>query len=450
MTEWRTGAGMQLYYFTYFLGSVGYTIPFFLIAFFFVLFFNPPEHEGIPYLLSQEPIFGVSIVSIIIVAARILDIFVDPLIAHKSDTLDHPEGRRLPFMKKAILPAAFFASLLFLPPFGDNSTLNTVWVTVFLAGCVMAFSAYVTPFLSNMSRLCQTEHERINLSTFQGLGESTGIIVAGQAPFLWTLLGETGYSPIESRQTAFVILSVVAFFLMLIPLFTLKGTDRSPAEKEKIHFTESIQLLLTNKNFLFFLISYGLFITCVEMVQAGAYYFVTVLLEMEATRVSGLIMIMVPSAIVAALAANGIAKKIGKKNTIIFSFLLLSGLLGFTFFLGKIPLDREIQAYTLFILAGIPLGTMPLLAMTIVTEQINLSARNSAQLEAIYIAGKNFSYKSAITIGAALFASLILSGKDRGDDLGIRIAIITALVFSIVALLFFSFFYKEPVKIKES
>ncbi|MCP5497789.1 MAG: MFS transporter [Leptospiraceae bacterium] len=409
------------HYISYFLGSAGYTVPFFLIALYLINFYNPPKHESLPVLLYQKPIWGFSILSIIIILVRVLDIAIDPIIANLSDKSSNPKGKRLPFMKRAFLPASFGAFLIFMPPNNFPSILNVIWVTFSMSICVIAFSTYVTPFLTHMSSLCKSEKDRINLSTFQGLGESIGVIIAGQAPFVWYILQSSNFSPIETRRISFLIFCIIAMFLMIIPLVLLKGTDIQKPSKS-FSLKEGLKTAFSNKNFRIFIISYTIFIICVEMVQAGAFYFVTVLLELDAKMLSILISLMVPSSILAAPIANIFAKKYGKKIVIACTFLFLAFLMVFLVFLGKYPISKELQAYLAFFAGGLPLGSMSVLVMAVVTDIVEKSKKYQEVPEAIFVAGKNFSYKTGITLGSAIFASMILLGKDRGDDLGIRLS----------------------------
>ena len=57
------------------------------------------------------------------------------------------------------------------------------------------------------------------------------------------------------------------------------------------------------------------------------------------------------------------------------------------------------------------------------------------------MAGKNLSYKIGIAVGAGLFASVALLGKDRGHDVGIRLSAIVALGLCLLAAVLFAWFY---------
>ncbi|MCB1325587.1 MAG: MFS transporter [Spirochaetales bacterium] len=431
------------YRLSYLLGSAGYTIPFFLIALYWINFYNPPAHDDLPILLPRGPIFlGISILSVIIVLARLADIVVDPLIARLSDRSQNRRGRRLPMMEKSFLPAAACMLLVFLPPQAGVGVINVVWVTVLLILGVTFFSAYVTPFLAHMDVLCRDEDDRISLSMYQGLGESLGVILAGQAPLIWSVAQYGGLDVLTSRQMSFFVLCSLAALLMLFPILALRGTEAGIHVPSETSVGQLVRRVLSSRDFAVFLVVYCIFIACVEMVQAGAYYYVVVLLELDSSMLSIFIAIMVPSSMLTAPVAANAARRFGKRRVILGVFLILAVLLALISELGHYPIGAAIQAGIIFFLGGIPLGGMTILVMAVVTEQIQ-RARNiyGEAPEAIFVAGKNLSYKIGIAVGAGLFASVALLGKDRGHDVGIRLSAIVALGLCLLAAVLFAWFY---------
>ncbi len=432
----------------YLLGSAGYTIPFYLSALYLIHFYLPPAHENLKPLLPTEPVFGgVGVLALILIGVRLWDIIVDPWIAHRSDRSRHRRGRRLPFLEKAALPAAAAGALLFFPPNANPGPANIIYVTIVFAILLTALSAFLTPLLAHMTSVCSNEDERLRYGAFQGGGEALGILTAGQAPLLWTLFESLGVAGFVSRQWAFVVLCVLAFVLMLVPIFALRGRDALPEQEDDAglltSFYSEFASVLRNRDFAVFLLAFAIFMACVEMVQAGAVYYATVLLELDDGWFSALMAVMVPSSLGAVPVADALSERFGKKAVILGTFVLLGVLLMLVSFLGEAyaPIPALVQAFVVFFLAGLPLGSMLALTMAVVADCADRAGSHSS--DAMFVAGRNFSLKTGVTLGAGMFASFALLGRDRGDDFGIRLSCWVGAVLIAVAFVIFAAGFRE-------
>lgn len=111
-----------------------------------IYFYQPSKESGIPNLIPQGRIvLGIlTIIGLIKAIGHIIDAVTDPLIAARSDKSGHPDGRRIPLMKKAAIPFGLCALLMFFVPLGKVSWLNAVWIAVFMWGYYF-FTLYMIP-----------------------------------------------------------------------------------------------------------------------------------------------------------------------------------------------------------------------------------------------------------------------------------------------------------------
>lgn len=135
------------------------------------------------------------------------------------------------------------------------------------------------------------------------------------------------------------------------------------------------------------------------------------------------------------------ANKIGKKRIVLFSLALLGFIFLGIFFLGKFNMNAEAQIYTLIALAAIPLASLNILPNAILAEIIEKDSKETGQnKEAIYFAVRYFFVKVAQTFGIALFAMLLIYGKDVGNDLGVRLNGMLGFGLCILAAIIFTRF----------
>lgn len=112
-----------------------------------IYFYQPSKESGIPNLIPQGRIvLGIlTIIGLIKAIGHIIDAVTDPLIASCSDKSKHPDGRRIPLMKKAAIPFGLCALLMFFVPLGKVSWLNAVWIAAFMWGYYFFFTLYMIP-----------------------------------------------------------------------------------------------------------------------------------------------------------------------------------------------------------------------------------------------------------------------------------------------------------------
>src|SRR5882757_3446591 len=101
----------------YAAGMMGWSILTNTIIVILPYFYLPPSNAGLIPLVPQLLVMGVlNIMSLIAASGRFIDAIFDPCIALLSDKSNNAKGRRIPFMKWAILPAVIFCTLTFYPP----------------------------------------------------------------------------------------------------------------------------------------------------------------------------------------------------------------------------------------------------------------------------------------------------------------------------------------------
>ncbi len=185
----------------YAFGMMGWSVMINLISVILVYVYAPPSTSGLPVLISQAVIFGVfNLISLITASGRLTDAVFDPMIAQLSDRSRNPKGRRIPFMKRAILPSVVFCCLIFHPLHQSESTANTVWLILALIGFYVSTTTYIIPYNALLPEMAPGSHDKVRLSTWQSVGYVVGIAIGSNAFNITDLLQHS--FGVESRLAA--------------------------------------------------------------------------------------------------------------------------------------------------------------------------------------------------------------------------------------------------------
>ena len=429
----------------YSLGQLGWSILSGIIQVWLIWFYNPPANVAIPEIIPRGAIFGfLTVIGLITMTGRFIDGITDPWIASLSDRSRNPKGRRIPFMAKAVVPFTLFTVFVFLMPVSSSSILNTIWLTVSLLLYYVFYTMYVAPYFALTSELGYTEKDRLDLSTYIALTWFIGYIIASGASFIWPIFQNMGMSLVSAIRLSIVLLSVIGFIFMMIPVLVIDEIKFVTVKPSPKSFKSALKSAFKNRNFVIFeifFLAYGIAIT---IFQTGNVFYVTVLLGFDETWVTIITAVTGIMAFVLYPAVNIFAKKLGKKRLCFFAMIMLISAYLYCAFLGVFPFAPVIQAFIFVIMAGIGFAIFGILPNAIVADIAkNDGDRTGEYKEGMFFAVQTFMNKLGQMIAMLMFTSILLLGKDPGDDLGIRLTGIVASAIGFVALIIFTKFQDE-------
>jgi GPH family glycoside/pentoside/hexuronide:cation symporter len=433
----------------YAAGMMGWSMLTNIIIVILPYYYLPPSNAGLIQLVPQLLILGVlNIMSLIVASGRLIDAFYDPFIASRSDKSKNPKGRRIPFMKVAVLPAALFCFLSFHPPVKAESMHNAWWLTFTLILFFISATTYIIPYNALLPEMTDTAAAKVRLSSFQQVGFVLGIIVSALSNNFadWV---QTAFH-ISDRNAALQLtigaLCCLAGLIMLIPVFSIDEKRYSASKPSHLALWPAIRKTFGNSNFKYYLISDFSYYMALSIISSGLLYFVTVLLRLPESEGGLLMGVMVGVSLVFYPLINWMAIRWGKKPVVLFSFALLSLIFVAIWFLGKFPMSPHAQIYTLVICAAFPLASLGILPNAILADIAQLDAEHTGEnREGMFFAVKYFFVKMGQTLGIALFALLTVYGKDPGADKGLRLNGLCGFALCLLAFIFFSRFKeKDP------
>jgi len=431
----------------YAAGMMGWSILTNTIIVMLPFYYLPPSNAGLNPLVPQLLLWGVvNILSVIAASGRLVDALYDPFIASLSDKSKNPKGRRLPFMKKAALPAAAFCFLTFHPLQRTESMQNAWWLAITMILFFIAATTYIIPYNALLPEMAKTPAEKVRLSSFQQVGFVLGIIVSSLANNFADAV-QTGFH-ITDRAIALqmTIGGICAFaaVILLVPVFCIDEKKYAVGKPSPVRIWTAIRKTFANPNFRYYLISDFSYYMALSIISSGLLYFVTVLLRLPESEGGMMMATMVVVSLVFYPLINWLAARWGKKPVVLFSFALLSVLFIAIYFLGRFPLPAHLQIYALLIGAAFPLASLGILPNAILAEIAQHdAARTGDNREGMFFAVKYLFVKLGQTLGIALFAFLTVYGKDPGHDQGLRLNGVCGMVLCLLAFVFFSRFKEE-------
>ncbi len=426
---------------------LGWSIMINIIAVMLIYFYIPPNNSGMGQLIPQVTVLGIfTLLSLIAASGRLIDAVTDPLIAFWSDRSHHPTGRRIPFMRVAVLPSVFFGILMFIPLEYQESYHNVWWLTAIQAAFYLSLTVYIIPYNALLPELAPGSAAKVRLSTWLSLAFVLGIILSSQTPALADLI--QGTFGLSNRHAAFQLaigsLYLLGGVFMLVPLFTINEQRDCYGQPATVPLGKAFRHILTHRNFLVFIVADFSYFVSITIISSGMLYFVKVLLFLK-EGIGGAVMgVMVLFSLLFYPLVVRLAGRVEKRKLMIWSLLCLGLAMMGLFFLGKMPLPPRVQIFGFALIVAIPtafLGILPYALIAEIAEQDG--SQTGQQKEAMFFAVRNFSTKLGQTVGIMAFAILTLLGKDPFDDLGIRLAAVFGGALCIVAGLIFTRF-EEP------
>ncbi|MBQ1820247.1 MAG: MFS transporter [Clostridia bacterium] len=401
------------------IGQLGWSILGGLINAWLVTFYLPTSGDvanGAPFFLPTGLIiFGVlTILGLISFICRIFDAVTDPLIASMSDRSKNPNGRRIPFMRRAAIPFAVIAVLVFCAPVEAISTINIIWVLGFLILFYLFMTMYCTPYNALISEFGKTQEDRMYISTAISLTFFVGTLLS-YIPFVLApvLRNTIGASFPWSYRICFIVLAAVALICMLIPTFKLKErdfVDAQPADKDSSNTVKSLIKTFKNKEFLKFSASDIAYFIALTLFQTGLPFFVKVSMKLDESWAMYFLGGMTVLSACFYPIVSGLVKKFGKKKLVICGFIGLALAYVVTALIGVVPgFTGMLPGILIVVIAAFPMALLGIIPQAIIADVAEEDAiLTGEKREGMFFAARTFAMKMGQSVAALVFTSLAI------------------------------------------
>lgn len=337
---------------------------------------------------------------ILVTAAKIWDVVIDPVIGARSDRALARTGSRRGFMVIGGLTLPVFFALTFAVPAGLDPLVAGLWVLLAFLLAATSFSLFQVPYLALPAELTGSYDERTRLLTWRVVVLTFAILLFGAGgPELRALGG--------GEHTGYLVMAVIAGLLIGAGLLASSRVaprgmpgDASGSASIAAHYREGFAALRRSQPFRALLGAFVLQGLATGVMLAGAQYVATWVLASE-RAVSLLFVALIAPALVAAPVWGGIARRIGKER----GFVIASSM----FALAALSLLALLWApgewvYAPVAAAGFAYAGMQSLPLAMLPDVITHDARTSGPGRAGAFSGV---WTAGETAGMALGATVL-------------------------------------------
>lgn len=289
-----------------------------LITTYLMALYVPAEGSGIP----QKLVFGAVAFAVMRGIGAIVDAFIDPWIASKSDRLHNRNGKRVPFMRLAVIPWVVSGALLGLAPFEGASIGNTIWVSIMMTVYFISSSLYLVPFSALATEIVTDTEDRMKFFTRETLFFVIGSAMVYIAPILKGLFVARGVTPLNYWRGVFIVVSLIAGIFVYIPAYMFPETEYAKAEPSYTPLLASFKRTFRYKNYVILTVGFFFMWVAFQFFNTTLLYYLRLLIglgdagDTYATVVMAIAMII---GVASYPLVNRGVSRFGKKNMILFA-----------------------------------------------------------------------------------------------------------------------------------
>ena len=407
-------------------------------------------------ILPQNKFLGfITIMALLTGIGKIIDAITDPLVASLSDRCTHKDGRRMPFMKYAAIPYAVSVLMIFMAPFKQGSVANAIWVGFFLIVYYTAYTFFFIPRNALVPEVIPDAKDRVGyygISTAFFMGSSSFMYAAT----LFVNLIKNGFnvSVLAAWRIVFTVFAAIGLVCVMLGATAFKEKDYVDENvKPKQSMIKSAITIFKNKTFLTFFAGDLFSYISMAFFQTAMLYYITMLLNVPESQ-SFLVML---SAIGVALCMFPMivkfSKKYGKKTMLVIASIVFTIVFAFIFFGDKlaalVPGNELYLGLFMGVVVAFPFAAINILPQSVMSDIIQKdSIENGVNREGIFSASKTFIEKVAYSLAMVVVSSVLAIGAPVGESvgmLGVKLTGIFAGLFSLVSLIFFTFYNEKSV-----
>ena len=391
-------------------------------------------------------------VAFLMLFARIFDALNDPIMGSIVDRTRTKWGKCRPYLKWMAIPIAILTIICFLPIYPNNPGGFAAICVVYVIWS-MVYTVADVPYWGLSTAMSNDTYRRGNLLTIARLFCTAG---AGLVTVITPVITDNmtqGLDPLAKGDMLKWIYFVIAIVccVVAIPLFFLgfkNTTERNVSMENPPSLGHNLKLLFKNKPLMLIVLSGIGGAARMLFTYTGGLYFAKYIMDKE-SMYSLFTMAVVPGGLIASLLVPYFTKKVGKRNTYIWSHII-GGVAMLIAFIVGISIDRGAYTSTAttvvlliaLVVAGIPSGFGNILTYAMIGDTVEyLELKTGERAEGICFAMQTLINKIGMAVGAFVgVLAYYMAGVEANDASSVTPAGKDTMWFMLVGIAALSFF----------
>ena len=391
-------------------------------------------------------------VAFLMLFARIFDALNDPIMGSIVDRTRTKWGKCRPYLKWMAIPIAILTIICFLPIYPNNPGGFAAICVVYVIWS-MVYTVADVPYWGLSTAMSNDTYRRGNLLTIARLFCTAG---AGLVTVITPVITDNmtqGLDPVAKGDMLKWIYFVIAIVccVVAVPLFFLgfkNTTERNVSMENPPSLGHNLKLLFKNKPLMLIVLSGIGGAARMLFTYTGGLYFAKYIMDKE-SMYSLFTMAVVPGGLIASLLVPYFTKKVGKRNTYIWSHII-GGVAMLIAFIVGISIDRGAYTSTAttvvlliaLVIAGIPSGFGNILTYAMIGDTVEyLELKTGERAEGICFAMQTLINKIGMAVGAFVgVLAYYMAGVEANDASSVTPAGKDTMWFMLVGIAALSFF----------
>ncbi len=227
------------------LQLLAYSLPALPLA--IVLF---PAYAILPSFYAHHTQIPLATIGVILLASRMFDAVIDPLIGNLSDNTRTRWGARKPWLVVGAIASMICVYPLYVPSADAGPVYYAVWFLLFY----LAFTLIEIPYKAWGTDLVRSYMERSKVSTYLGMSFALGNLAFAVVPFYPAFAGR-GYDAVTLQAVAFLVMILLPLTIGLSIWIAPQG---KPVARQRTTWRELVKSAAANRPFRHFLLIFVL------------------------------------------------------------------------------------------------------------------------------------------------------------------------------------------------
>lgn len=353
------------------------------------------------FFYTDVALISAAVAGVILLVARVLDAFFDPMVGVLLDRTSSRWGRARPYLIFGAPALAVLTWLSFLTPAGGDDLPTIAWAAITFLLVGLAYSVVNVPYGALMAMTTRDSGVRMKLAGWRSFGVGVGIIIVSSfTQPLITLFGGEPTSRVGFAVTVgiYAVVGMVLFWIVVGSV--TERVPLTPVLRSRGALGRSLKTLAGNRPWLSVFVFSILSFTRLGVITGGTIYYAIYVLG-NPGAIPIILLAFSLSAVIGSLLTAPFLRWLGQRRGILVGLIVAIALTAVLFLVQNDVWLFAVVFFVLNVFGGFGFVAAPALTADTVEEQELRSGRRD---EGLLFSGYSMSTKIGAALGGALLA----------------------------------------------